>query len=375
MSPFDVTISIVSYNSKNVIADCINSLIETTQGIDIEIVVVDNCSEDGSAGLVKSLFPHVRLIENRENVGFGRAHNQAFRLSKGKYFLILNPDTVIFPEAINKMVTFMENHEDAGVAGCKIFWDDDKNFMFPDLRIHNLKTSIIQFTSFCRFFPNSLIAKWYRKTAYDMWETKIPVEVDGVTGGLMMLRREAFKSVGLFDENIFLFFEEHDLLKRIKEKGWEIYYLPDAEIRHYFEESFRNSTIDVGKIYMQSAEYYYRKHYKKAGLWLLKAFINLNPYLEKWLKKRNEYEIISLGGGPEFSIRWQPVRNAVKYLIEVSYSPNFVDRAGTYIKNTIFTLSSSVLDRLPDRKGFLRILPVYSNGSTGKVIKVVQIME
>ena len=92
-------------------------------------------------------------------------------------------------------------------------------------------------------------------------------------------------------------------------------------------------------------------------------------------KKRNEYEIMSLGGGPEFSIRWQPVKNAVKYLIEVAYSPNFVDRAGTYMKNTIFTLSSSVLDRLPDRKGFLRILPVYSDGSTGKVIKVVQIME
>jgi GT2 family glycosyltransferase len=375
MSPFDVTISIVSFNSKNVIAECISSLIETTQGINIEIVVVDNCSEDGSAGLVKSLFPNVRLIENRENVGFGMAHNRSFRLSKGKYFLVLNPDTIIFPNAINKMVEFMDSHPDAGVAGCKIFWDDRKNFMFPDLKIHNLKTSLIHFTPFCRLFPNSLLAKCYWKTAYDMWDTKIPVEVDGVTGGLMMLRREAFKSVGLFDENFFLFFEEHDLLKRIKGKGWKIYYLPDAEIRHYFEESFRNSTIDVGSIYMQSAEYYYRKHYKKAGLWLLKAFINLNPYLEKWLKKRNEYEIMSLGGGPEFSIRWQPVKNAVKYLIEVAYSPNFVDRAGTYMKNTIFTLSSSVLDRLPDRKGFLRILPVYSDGSTGKVIKVVQIME
>ena len=119
-----------------------------------------------------------------------------------------------------------------------------------------------------------------------MWDTKIPIEVDGVTGGLMMVRREAFESVGLFDENFFLFFEEHDLLKRIKEKGWKIYYLPDAEIRHYFEESFRNSTIDVGSIYMQSANHYYHKHYKKAGLWLLKVFINLNPYLEKWFVKK-----------------------------------------------------------------------------------------
>lgn len=126
---------------------------------------------------------------------------------------------------------------------------------------------------------------------------------------------------------------------------------------------------------MQSAKYYYCKHYRKAGLWLLKAFIYLNPYLESWFKRPDECDIISSSRSSEFFIKWQPVQNAVKYIIEVSYSPNFVDRAGTYIKGTTFTLSTSVLDRLPDRKGFLRILPVYSNGSVGKVIKVIQIME
>jgi len=378
MSPIDVTISIVSYNSKNVIADCISSLIETTQGINIEIVVVDNCSEDGSAGLVKSLFPHVRLIENRENIGFGRAHNRSFRVSRGKYFLVLNPDTIVFPNAIQKMVEFMDSHAHAGVAGCKIFWDDENNFMFPDLKIHNLKTSLIHFTPFCRLFPNSLIAQWHWRTAYDMWNTKLPMEVDGVTGGLMMVRRVAFKSVGLFDENFFLFFEEHDLLKRIKKKGWKIYYLPDAEIRHYFEESFRNSSIDIGAVYMQSALYYYRKHYKFPGYLFIQMLTLLSKLVHsfesKFLHSKNMYAEVRPVNS-RLTITWPSQKGAIRYLAEVSYSPAFSDRGGMYVETNTLSLKSVLLNRLPNKTGFLRILPVYADNSTGRVIQLMKITE
>ncbi|MBM4140434.1 MAG: glycosyltransferase family 2 protein [Nitrospira sp.] len=374
----DVTVSIVTYNSKNVIENCIRSVIETTKDMDVEIIVVDNFSEDGSAELIRLLFPHVRLIENRENVGFGKAHNQAFRLSKGRYFLILNPDTIIFPNAIQKMVEFMDSHTHAGVAGCKIFWDDEKNFMFPDLRIHNLKTSIIHFTPFCRFFPNNLISKWFWKTAYHVWNAKIPTEVDGVTGGLLMVRREIFESVGLFDENFFLFFEEHDLLKRIKKKGWKIYYLPDAEIQHYFEESFRNSSIDAGKIYRQSALYYYKKHYKVLGFLIIKSMFVLNklfqPLVSRILQNRNTYtEVHPING--RLKIIWPSHKGAKRYLVEVSYSPSFSDRGGMYIEGEAFSLKSDILNRLPNKTGFLRLLPVYDDNSTGEVIKIIKITD
>ncbi|MDP2754258.1 MAG: glycosyltransferase family 2 protein [Nitrospirota bacterium] len=373
---FDITISIVSYNSKNVIKNCIHSILETTSDIQKEIIVVDNCSEDGSAELVKTRFPDVRLIENRENVGFGKAHNQSFRISKGNHFLILNPDTIIFPNAINKMVEFMDNHKDVGVSGCKIFWDDDKNFMFPDLRIHNLKTSIIQFTPFCSFFPNSLISKWYWKTAYPLWDTKIPIEVDGITGGLMLVRREAFESVGFFDENFFLFFEEHDLLRRIKKGGWEIYYLPDAEIQHYFEESFRNSSIDIDAVYMQSALYYYKKHYKIPGYLFIKMLLILSKFVHsfesKTLHSRNMYaEVCPVNS--RLMITWPSQKGAMRYLVEVSYSPSFSDRGGMYVEANTLSLKSDILNRLPNKTGFLRILPVYTDNSTGKVIQVIKI--
>lgn len=372
MSPVDVTISIVSYNSKNVIENCIRSILETTKDMGIEIIVVDNCSEDGSAGLVKSLFPDVRLIENRENIGFGRAHNQAFTVSEGRYFLILNPDTVIFPGAVNIMVDFMNRHPHAGVSGPKIFWDEGLNFVFPDLKLHTLSTAFFHFTPFCRYFPDSTLSRSYWKSALRLWDASEPIEVEGITGGVMLVRREAFE---FFDENFFLFFEEHDLLRRIKKAGWKIYYIPAARILHYFEESCRNTSLNIGSIYFQSAEYYYRKHYKKFGLYFIRALMKLSPYFESFMKRPDDPEIIPSGRNSEFFITWRLLRDSVKYLIEISYSPNFVDRAGTYVKDNTFTLSSAVLDRLPDRKGFLRILPVFLNGSVGKVIKVFQIKE
>ncbi len=378
MSHSKVTISIVTYNSKNVLQKCIGSILETTKDIDIEIVVVDNYSQDGSAALVKKLFPHVRLIENNENVGFGRAHNQSFRISQGSYFLILNPDTVIFPNAIKRMIEFMDSHKNAGVVGCKLFWDDENIFMFPDLRIHSLRTVLIHFTSFCRYFPNSPISRWYYKTAYILWNTKTPIVVDGITGGLMLVRREVFESAGCFDENFFLFFEEHDLLRRIKKNGWEIYYLPDAEIQHYFEESVRNSAIDISSVYMQSALYYYRKHYKMLGYLFLKMLIKLNSlmlFLEQNIThEKNKYTEIHPANG-RLIINWPVSENAKRYIVEISFSPSFADRGGMYIEGETLYLKSYILNRLPNKTGFLRIIPVYDDDSIGKEIKVIKIYE
>jgi GT2 family glycosyltransferase len=378
MSHIEVSVSIVSYNSKKVLNKCINSVIETSKDHDIEIIVVDNCSVDGSAEMVRSSFPDIRLVQNKENVGFGKAHNQSFRLSKGKYFLILNPDTVIFPDAINRMVAFMDHHHDAGVAGCKIFWDDEKIFMFPDLKIHTIKTGIIQFTPFCRYFPNSMISQRYWQSARHLWDAQTPINVEGVTGGMMFVRRESFESVGMFDEGFFLFFEEHDLLRRIKKQGWKIYYIPDAEIQHYFEESFRNSSIDIGAVFMESAQYYYRKHYGFLGALFLKVLSMCNKamlFLEsKTIKNKKRYAEVSPVNG-RLEVIWPQVRGAQRYCVELSYSPEFSDRAGMYVNRERIFMKSDILDRLPNKTGFLRVIPVYDDSSMGKVLRVFRIKD
>lgn len=376
MQKTDLTISIVTYNSKNIVKNCIDSIVDTIKDISYEIIVVDNCSEDGTSDLVKKLYPSINLIENRKNVGFSRAHNQAFNVSKGRYLLILNPDTILFTEAVNKMVRFMDSNDRAGVVGCKIFWDDGKNFMFPDLRIHSLKTALFQFTPFCQFFPQSKLSKWYWKSAYRIWSAKKPVEVEGITGGLMLARRDVFESAGMFDENFFLFFEEHDLLKRIKKAGWKIFYLPDAEIQHYFEESCRNSDIDIGKVFMQSALYYYRKHYSTLGSMLIKSLLAFSRLLHfagpRFFDKHMRYEEIRPDKGI-INITWPEEENADRYVVEMSYSPTFSDRGGMFVPRNNLTLNGDILNKLPNNTGFIRILPVYGNGSIGKVIKTIQI--
>jgi GT2 family glycosyltransferase len=376
MADIEVTISIVTYNSESVLLKCIESVLKSTQHMAVEVIVVDNCSRDDSVALVRAHFSKVRLVQNRENVGFGRAHNHSFRLSKGKYFLILNPDTVVFPNAIQRMVTFMEKNEGVGVVGCKTFWDDNRDFIFPDLRIHTLRTALLQFTSFCRFFPNSVISKWYWKSAYRTWNTAVPIPVEGIPGGLMMVRREAFETAGCFDENFFLFFEEHDLFRRMKRKGWHIYYVPDAEIQHYFEESVRNSPVDIASIFEQSALYYYRKYYSFLGCLFIRSLLTLNRSLRGLtshiLDTENGCSAVRPIDG-KLLIEWSPYKEAERYLVEICYGRTFCDRAGMYVKGESLTLISSVLERLPNKTGFIRILPVFSDNSTGKVLKIAKI--
>lgn len=376
MSGIAVTISIVSYNSAAVLKQCIESVLGSAEGLSSEIIVVDNCSQDGSAVVVKEHFPEVRLIENKKNVGFGTAHNQSFRLSQGRYFLVLNPDTVLSQDTLSAMVRFMDGNHRAGAAGCKIFWDDERHFMFPDLRLHTLRTALLHFTPFCRLFPDSRLAQGYWRSAHRLWNARTPLKVEGVTGGFIMVRREAFQSAGAFDERFFLFFEEHDLFRRIKEKGWDIYYVPETEIQHYFEESFRKSSIDVGAVYMQSAFSYYRKHYGLPGHFFIKLLLLLNRFLlslePALLRGKETYREIHPEGGI-LKITWPLREGAVRYLVEVSYWPTFSDRAGMYVEGEELCLRDDLIERLPNCTGFLRISPVYDGDLTGTAIALIKI--
>ena len=363
-----VTISIVTYNSAAVLGNCIDSIISSIKDTSYEIIVVDNNSEDDSVKIIKDNYPSVILIENKKNVGFGAAHNQAFALSKGKYFLILNPDTVIFHEAIDKAILFMESKTDSGIVGCKIWWDDDKTFMFPDLKLHSLKTALVNFGHLDRCFTK--LAENYRQTAYDLWNATEPIIVDGVTGGFMLVRREAFETVNGFDENFFLFFEEHDLQKRIKKQGWNIYYIPDAEIQHLYEESCRNSQLNIGKIYLQSALYYYNKHYGQLG----SAFIKLLIQISGPFKRSQHYPAISPDNNYIY-IEWETIPQAIKYLVEISYSSDFNDRGGMYIEKSPLAINADILKRLPNNTGFIKISPVYRNNIHGKSVAIYKITD
>jgi GT2 family glycosyltransferase len=242
---------IVNWNTKDLVCQCIDSLAQTLKKTDTEVFVVDNGSTDGSLGVVREKFPGVRLIENPVNLGFAKANNQAISLSSREYLLLLNPDTQVKDEAIERMLSFMDAHPEAGVVGAQLLNVDasKQNSIanFPSLATELLNKSFLR-----RLFPDKFPGK---ETDYPG-----PVEVDSVIGACMMARRKALEQVGLLDEEYFLFLEETDCCYRMKKAGWKIYHIPQAKILHFQGKSAEAEKGKARIEYYRSRYHYFRKN-------------------------------------------------------------------------------------------------------------------
>ncbi|MDD5342653.1 MAG: glycosyltransferase family 2 protein [Patescibacteria group bacterium] len=254
----DVSIVIVSWRVKRLLRQCLASIYHETKSINFEVFVVDNASSDGTEEMVKGEFPEVKLIVNKENLGFAKANNQALSLARGDFLLVLNPDTEIINNAVEKTVKFMRQTSTAGVTGCRLL-NPDKTSQpsvrgFPTLsaisllmlKLHRVLTNL---PTFKKYFGKSID---YNKTQ----------EVDQVMGAFFMIRRELVRKIGIFDEKFFIWFEEVDYCYRAKLAGWRVYYFAGAEIIHHYGQSF-NQLLNVRKQTWlnRSALRYFRKHH------------------------------------------------------------------------------------------------------------------
>ena len=217
----DLSIIIVNTNSRVLLQNCINSVLDNTTGIEYEIIVVDNNSTDGSTEMLRAEFPTVKLVQNKSNLGFPASNNRGFAISSGRYVLALNPDTVVLGNALTSMVRFMDDHHEAGACGC---------------RLHNADGSLQpSWESFPTLFSevfygtplNRIFSHRKRRPANGVYD------VDWVSGACLMVRRETMNEVGAFDERFTpIYSEETDWCYRIKEHGWRIYYLPEPQVIH-----------------------------------------------------------------------------------------------------------------------------------------------
>ena len=251
MNDIDLNISIVSYNTKALLKDCLNSIYKNTGKYEFEVIVVDNNSEDGSVAMVEKEFPQVKLIRNRENVGFARANNQVIRQSKGRYILLLNSDTVVISDALSKMISFMDNHPEAGAVGGKVFRPDLT--AQPSTRIClDLRTLFISFFDLKKLVPPAyrrfvvkLLGPLLGKTVCSYVDCYLDEEgprlVDEVQGACFCVRREVVEQVGLLDENFFMYYEDIDWSIRIRKEGWRLYILPEAPIIHHVQQSVKKA--------------------------------------------------------------------------------------------------------------------------------------
>ncbi|MCK4352410.1 glycosyltransferase family 2 protein [candidate division WOR-3 bacterium] len=265
-----LSIIIVNFNTKEALRHCLESIIKNTNRLNYEILVVDNHSSDKSIKMVKRKFPQVGLIENKENIGFSRANNQAIYKAKGKYILFLNPDTIIVDNAIGKMFMVIESHPKIGILGCKILnpdgstqWISCGKFLTP-LTLFLWQTLLEKLFNKSKLFGGREMRYWIRNTNR---------AVDWVSAVSMIVRRKVIQDIGMFDENFFSYLEDAEFCYRAKEKKWKVYFLADASIIHLLSQSW-NLFPKEGLIQtLESTSIFFTKHYGKFSDFFCKLLI------------------------------------------------------------------------------------------------------
>ena len=253
----EISVIIVNYNVKYFLEQTLRSAQEALSGIESEIIVIDNNSCDGSIGFLKSRFPDVKFIVNTENVGFSRANNIGIKLARGKYTLILNPDTVIGKDAITGCIEWMYSHPDCGGIGVRMI--DGNGVFLPESK----RSFPSPWVSFCKMFgltwlfPKSpLFAKYHLRYLNE----NVPHKIDILAGAYMFIRTGLLQKTGGFDEDFFMYGEDIDLSYRMVEEGFLNYYIPRTII-HYKGESTKKDSIHYVRVFYEAMLIFFRKHY------------------------------------------------------------------------------------------------------------------
>ena len=277
----DVSIIFVNYKTKDFTIDAIKSVFDKTQGIDFEIFVVDNNSQDGSIEAIEKEFPNINIIKNPINAGFGAANNLAIKQAKGKYILCLNTDTILVNNAIKIMYDFMEEEENKNVAVCgaALYNSDGK----PATSAGNSPS--LQ-DVFWKFGFRDIFKKQYLKYKIVLNHEEIDCSknVDYISGADIFFRKSVLEQVGLFDEKFFMYYEETDLCKRIRDKNYVIKLCDKAKIIHLENQSCIN-TLRRKRLIKRSEFYYFKKH-KPYQLVLIKV-LYMFLYFCDWVFLKN----------------------------------------------------------------------------------------
>lgn len=224
-----LSVCIVTLRARDMLRDCLRSLKENTQAC-FEVIVVDNGSKDGVAEMLQEEFPEVTFVENATNEGYTRPMNLALSQGRGRYLLQLNPDTLIQPQALDRLVAFMESHPQVGVCGPKVL-NRDYTLQKPCRRGESRPWAVISyFSGLSRLFPKSKLFGEYLLSYMDEDQAH---PVAGVAGSCMLIRREVIGRIGYLDERFFAYQEDADFCFRTRQAGWQVYYVPEAQIIHY----------------------------------------------------------------------------------------------------------------------------------------------
>jgi len=275
-----LSIIIVSWNTCELLHRCLASIeAEAQRGqLEVEVIVVDNNSHDGTPEMIRREHPQVRLIESGQNLGFSAGNNVGLAEARGKWLMLLNPDTELIGDALSTLVRFLQDHPAVGLVGPALFYADGTQ----QATRHRFPSLLSLFVASTPLYPwlSPLLGKYY------MTDQPVdqPQAVDWLSGAALLLRREVYENVRGLDEAFFMYFEETDWQRRIKAAGWPIWFLPDATIRHY-EDASSGQVVALRHIRFNRSRIRYTKKWHGARLaTLLRAWLLLLFAIE-WLKE------------------------------------------------------------------------------------------
>ena len=275
-----LSVIIVNYNVRYFLEHCLLSVVKACQGIDAEIFVVDNNSQDGSAEMVKTRFPQVRFIANPDNPGFAKANNQALELAEGQYILYLNPDTIVPEDCLQRCLQYMDAHPDAGALGCRLI--DGKGQFLPESKrgFPSARVAFYKISGLSAFFKKSKRFNQYHLGYLPEHEIQ---EVDVLVGCFMFCRKSVIDQCGSFDPDYFMYGEDIDLSYRIQKAGFKNIYFPETTVIHYKGESTKKGSLNYVKMFYQAMIIFAKKHFqssqKRAYVFLIQLAIYLKAML------------------------------------------------------------------------------------------------
>lgn len=270
-----LSVIIVNYNVCDLLEQCLKSVLAASTNITTEIFVVDNNSFDNSVKMLKEKFPQVHLIENKTNKGFSVANNQAIKIAKGEYLLLLNPDTIVEPDTFEKTISFMDIHSNAGALGVKMI--NREGEFLPESK-RSLPTPAVAFykmSGLAKLFPKSKTFGKYHLGYLN--ENKIN-EVEILAGAFMLIRKSVLDKTGLLDETFFMYGEDIDISYRILLAGYKNYYFPETKIIHYKGQSTNKNSINYTVVFYKAMIIFSKKHFSKNKASLFSFFITIAIY-------------------------------------------------------------------------------------------------
>jgi GT2 family glycosyltransferase len=317
-----LSIIILCWNDLKVIADCLKSIYDQTKLIEFEIIVSDNGSTDGSVEFVRGSFPSVRLVENRANLGFAKGNNAGIRVASGEYILILNPDTIIQNNALEKLVSFADRSPKAAAFGCRVL-NADGSFQNPARPIPTVRGYLLA-AVYLRWLGR--ISTRFSSDIYPAWDGRTEREVGYQSGCCVMFRGELLRDLGGFDERFFYHFEETDLCARVWKSGYSVLYDPGSEIVHLGGQSVGRFPIRFALEKYRSGYRFFHKHYGRKGLEQIRRVYLLHLYI-----RRLCYSLLNLVRSSEsvrnrlamyrVTLKWNRLLDPMRF-IETGQEPN-----------------------------------------------------